>query len=71
MKITIDSMEGEKNIIVLQRLEGNDPTHLKGMQIFLAPYADFLVMMWWVVWTLTFLIVAYKFVHGFVQSRGK
>lgn len=46
-------------------------THLKGMQIFLAPYADFLVMMWWVVWTLTFLVVAYKFVHGFLQSRRR
>jgi hypothetical protein len=62
-------MKDGKNIIVLQGLEGNHPTHLKGIQTFLAPHADLLVMMWWVVWTLTFLVVAFKFVQGLFNSR--
>lgn len=62
-------MEEEKNIIVLQRLEGNDPTQLKGMQTFLAPHTEFIVMVWWVVWVLTFLVVLLKFAQGFLQAR--
>lgn len=53
-------MEGEKKLIILERLEGNEPTHLKGMQEWLAPHTDVLIMFWWVVWVTTLLIVVFR-----------
>lgn len=53
-------MESDKEIIILGRLEGNDVTHLKGIQTWLAPHADILVMMWWIVWVLALVIVVFR-----------
>ncbi|MBL4644664.1 MAG: hypothetical protein JKX80_02240 [Candidatus Pacebacteria bacterium] len=59
-------MAQDKNIIILQRLEGNEATHLKGIQVPLAPYTDFLIMLWWFVWIAVLIIVMYKAI-----SEGK
>ena len=56
--------------IVLYRLEGNDPTHMKGLQLWLAPHADFIVMMWWAVWTLTLITIVYHTVREFWARRN-
>ena len=51
----------EKTQIVLTALEGNDATHLKGMQVYLAPHIDTLIFMWWMVMmaTVVYLVGTY------------
>lgn len=36
-------------LITLGRLEGNAPAQLGGFQVYLAPHADLLISLWWVV----------------------
>ena len=57
-------MNEEKNIIVLQGLEGNEPAHLSGLQVPLAPHVDTLIVGWWIVLVLTTLVVLYKAVQS-------
>jgi hypothetical protein len=54
----------QKNLIVLSSIEGNDTTHLKGIQIFLDGYVGFVLVFWWIVFfcTLTVIIVRTVFI---------
>jgi hypothetical protein len=53
-------MIDEYPMIVLEGLEGNDPSHLKGMQIYIEPYLDNIIIFWWVVFITTLFIVSVK-----------
>jgi len=48
-------------VIVLGGLEGNAPTHLKGLQVLLAPYVPQLIDFWTVVFCITVALVS---AHG-------
>jgi len=60
-------MESDKEIIILGRLEGNDVTHLKGIQHFIAPHTDVIVMFWWILWVSALLIAIFKT----LKEKGK
>ena len=62
------STDTQKNLIVLQRLEGNDPTHVKGMQVWLAPHTDVIIMFWWALWVGTLLMVLRRLVLAWRKS---
>jgi hypothetical protein len=49
-----------KNYIIHPLLEGNAPTHLKGLQIPLAPHLDTMILVWWAIFALTLAIVLFR-----------
>jgi hypothetical protein len=53
-------MTDEILIIVLKGLEGNDPTHLKGLQTFLEPQVDLIIIFWWTVFLIVISVVIFK-----------
>ncbi|MEN9561342.1 MAG: hypothetical protein RIQ56_615 [Candidatus Parcubacteria bacterium] len=42
-------------LIVLKELRGNNPTHLSGIQPFLAPHIELLTTLWIAIWFATAL----------------
>jgi len=54
---SMDTLEGQANTIVLEGLEGNNPAHLKGLQIFMAPHIGALTASWWLIFFLTLTVV--------------
>jgi cytochrome c-type biogenesis protein CcmH/NrfF len=44
-------------LIVLKGLEGNQPTHLYGLQVYLAPHLAMLTALWWIVFVVTLATV--------------
>ena len=46
--------------IVLKGLEGNAPTHLKGLQLYLAPHLELLLQIWQLVF---FAVLMYMLVR--------
>jgi hypothetical protein len=65
--------DATSTLIVLVGLEGNDPTHLKGLQIFLAPHLDALMHVWQLVFFFTLAYVAVRFViaPAYAQWRAR
>ena len=52
----------EKDLIVLQVLEGNAPTGLNTMQSFVEPHVPALVSIWWAIWIVVLVCMFYRFV---------
>jgi hypothetical protein len=50
----------DKNLIILERLGGNEPTSLNALQNFLEPRVDLLQVFWAVVWL---LVLAWVIAH--------
>ena len=59
-----------KNIVVLNGLEGNEPTHLYGMQKILAPYAHNIEIFWWIVWVSTLAIIIFKMIKHWLNEKN-
>ena len=47
----------EEPLIVPRGLEGNEPTHLSGLQLALAPHVDVLKMLWALVFVCVLVVV--------------
>ena len=56
-----DLSQGTTTRIVLSGLEGNQPTHLKGMQVYLSPHLGALMTGWWIIF---FLMLAFILTRG-------
>ena len=62
-------MEMEKEYIITRGLEGNDPTQLKGVQIFLEPYVEYIIVFWWIVFFSTLGVLTYKLLKVFWEEN--
>ena len=64
-------MQGTSTLIVLRGLSGNVPTHLKGIQVFLAPHVEVLEMLWWVIAVCTLSFLLYKnIIHPLMHRKS-
>jgi hypothetical protein len=62
----------ELPIIVVRRLEGNDPTSLNALQEFLVPHLGVISLAWWGVWFLTLGYLCYVYlITPFLTSSIK
>ena len=46
--------------IAVQGTEGNNPTSLKGLQVYMAPHVDALMFVWWVLLVIVLSVVFVK-----------
>jgi hypothetical protein len=51
-----------KNLIVLKALEGNDPTHLSGMQLYMQEHLTVFTTLWWAMFIITSAVVISRLV---------
>lgn len=58
------SMTDDVPVIVLEGLDGNVPTHLKGIQIYIEPHTSSLIILWWIIFIATVFVV---FVRTFIN----
>lgn len=49
-------------IITLKDLEGNDQISLSGLQNWLHPHSESIILFWWTLWILTLLFLLIKFI---------
>ena len=62
-------IQKQQPIIVLEGLEGNQPTQLKGLQVPLAPHVDAFVLVWWTIFFLTlFVVIIRTYVLTYVRT---
>jgi len=63
----------EKELIVLQGLEGNQPTQLYGLQVYLEPHLDSMIFAWWMVMlaTVVYLLGTYMVIPLWHQFKSK
>ena len=59
----------EKEYIITRGLEGNDPTQLKGVSIFLEPYVEYIIIFWWIVFFSTLGVLMYKLLKVFWEEN--
>ena len=60
-----------KNIIVLQELQGNEVTHLKGIQQYLKPFVLEIIIFWWLLWSITLLIILNILFKSIIKKYAK
>ncbi|HWO07284.1 MAG TPA: hypothetical protein VNM40_01715 [Candidatus Paceibacterota bacterium] len=65
-------MNNEPAFIVLKGLEGNEPTHLVGLQPLLLSHADSLAIGWWLIFFTTFAyLLVGKFLWPIVRRYSR
>lgn len=66
---TGDQVQKVGELVILPGLEGNERTHLEGLQLYLAPHLDFLLVFWWAVFAATIAAVLGVLVKEY-RARG-
>lgn len=61
----LDMREENKELIVLEGLEGNQPTELHGLQKVLAPHYEALAAFWWLVFGVVIATLAYRLLQAY------
>ncbi|OGG54193.1 hypothetical protein A2851_00815 [Candidatus Kaiserbacteria bacterium RIFCSPHIGHO2_01_FULL_53_29] len=59
----------EKNILALQCIRGNSVAELTPLQLLIEPYADIIVVFWWILWISVVVYICIRIIAAYVSAR--